>query len=101
MLLRWDGQEVHVNDAGELESRLEALAKSGPAPVLVSVAGSAGTLSLGVGHRSGGLLLFADDDRSQPPLHSVGDGDAGGDEVEFARGDVTFSFSLGVWSHTV
>ena len=77
MLLRWDDQEVHVNDAEELESRLESLAKSGSAPVLVSVAGSAGTLSLGVGHQSGGLLLFADNDRSQSPLHSVGDGDAG------------------------
>ena len=37
MLLRWDDQEVHVNDAEELESRLESLAKSGSAPVLVSV----------------------------------------------------------------
>ena len=92
MLLRWDDQEVHVNDAEELESRLESLAESGSAPVLVSVAGSAGTLSLGVGHQSGGLLLFADNDRSQSPLHSVGDGDAGGGEVEFARGDATVGF---------
>ncbi|MFW0154118.1 Imm1 family immunity protein [Mycobacterium sp. smrl_JER01] len=92
MLLRWDDQEVHVNDAEELESRLESLAKPGSAPVLVSMAGSAGALSLGLGHQSGGLLLFADNDRSQPPLHSVGVGDAGGDEVEFARGDATFSF---------
>lgn len=30
----------------------------------------------------------------QPPLHSVGDTDAGGDEIEFARGDSTFGFCL-------
>ncbi|WP_409429590.1 Imm1 family immunity protein [Mycobacterium sp. SMC-11] len=44
------------------------------------------------GHQRGGLLLFADNDRSQPPLHSAGDGDAGDDEVEFACGDATFGF---------
>lgn len=58
MLLRWDDQEVHVNDAEELESRLESLAKSGSAPVLVSVAGSAGTLSLGWGIKAAGCCCL-------------------------------------------
>ena len=92
MLLRWDDQEVQVTDAGKLASRLEELEKSASAPVLVSLVGSAGTLTMGLGHRRGGLLLFADGDQSQPPLHSLGDAGAGGGQVEFAHGEGTVGF---------
>lgn len=92
MLLRGDGREVVVNDTDELDAHLDEIAARDSDPVLVSVHGTAGILSLGLGHPSGGLLLFLPSDNAAMPLHSLGNSDAHDGEVQFRSGTNTVDF---------
>ncbi|MBU8819967.1 hypothetical protein KL864_29200 [Mycolicibacterium goodii] len=92
MLLRWDDREVHVNNTEDLDGHLDEIAARDSDPVLVSVHGTAGILSLGMGHPSGGLLLFLPSDSSAMPLHSLGDSEAHDGQVQFRSGANTVDF---------
>jgi hypothetical protein len=92
MLLRWEDRHVDVGDFEELEGRLDEIRAQHSDPLFVSLTGSSGTLSVGVGHPRGGLLLFLPADGSPSPLHSLGDADAEPDELRFRSGATTVGF---------
>ncbi|WP_099023126.1 Imm1 family immunity protein [Mycolicibacterium palauense] len=95
MLLRWEDQDTMV-DTRTLDDVLDEIAARVSDPVLVSLSGPAGALSLGLGHPGGGLLLFLPGDGSTGPLHSIGDVQArdGRDgDVRFRRAGQSFCFS--------
>jgi hypothetical protein len=92
MLLRWNDHEVNVNNTEDFDVHLDEIAARDSGPVLVSVLGTAGILSLGMGHPGGGLLLFLPSDGAAIPLHSLGDSEAYDGDVQFRSGANTVNF---------